>query len=29
MSPREDPMPGAPRGFQEKNVTLPNGLTIH
>ena len=29
MSPREDPMPGAPRGFQEKVVALPNGLTIH
>src|SRR4030095_4365147 len=29
MSPREDPMPGAPRGFQEKDVTLANGLTIH
>ena len=22
-------MAGAPRGFQEKDVTLPNGLTIH
>ena len=29
MSPRENPTPGAPRGFQGKDVTLPNGLTIH
>ena len=29
MSPRADPMPGGPRGFQERDVTLPNGLTIH